>query len=88
MSGQFVLKKISEINLEDSFFDSLKKDYPQFEGWFQKKASEDRTALVFEDNIGVGAFIALKNENEEISNHVPVCAYAYLCCRLQHIKRG
>ena len=66
MSGQFVLKKFSEINLEDSFFDSLKKDYPQFEGWFQKKASEDRTALVFEDNIGVGAFIALKNENEEI----------------------
>lgn len=67
MAGQFVLKKFSEIDLDDAFFDSLKRDYPKFESWFQKKASENRTALVYEDEIGVGAFVALKNENEEIS---------------------
>lgn len=28
MAGKFYLRKFSEINLDDSFFDTLKKDYP------------------------------------------------------------
>lgn len=72
MAGKFLLKKFSDINLEDEFFDSLKIDYPGtdsslgFEQWFINKAKEGRTALVFEDKLGVGAFIALKYEKEEI----------------------
>lgn len=43
MAGKFYLRKFSEINLDDSFFDTLKKDYPgsasspSFSTWFDKK---------------------------------------------------
>lgn len=72
MAGKFLLKKFADINLEDLFFESLKKDYPGtasstgFIDWFKKKADTGATALVFEDEIGVGAFVVLKEEKEEI----------------------
>ena len=72
MAGKFYLRKFSEINLDDSFFDTLKKDYPDsasspsFSTWFDKKAQEGRTALVFYDEQGLGAFVCIKNENEPI----------------------
>lgn len=72
MAGKFYLRKFSEINLDDSFFDTLKKDYPgsasspSFSTWFDKKAQEGRTALVFYDEQGLGAFVCIKNENEPI----------------------
>lgn len=73
MAGKFARKHFSEIDLNDPFFDSLKKDYPgnsnstSFAQWFQKKAHENKTALVFEDDQGIGAFICIKpSENEEI----------------------
>lgn len=72
MAGKFILKRFSEINLNDTFFDSLKNDYPGtdnstgFVDWFQKKAIDGATALIFEDEIGVGAFVVLKDEEEEI----------------------
>lgn len=72
MAGKFYLRKFSEINLDDSFFDTLKKDYPgsasspSFSTWFDKKAQEGRTALVFYDEQGMGAFVCIKNENEPI----------------------
>ena len=70
MAGKFVFKKFADIDILDPFFDSLKKDYPGndnstgFSEWFKAKA--DRTALVFEDEEGIAAFIALKKEDEEI----------------------
>lgn len=72
MAGRFLLKKFADIDLNDSFFDSLKADYPGttnstgFIDWFNKKAANGNTALVFEDDIGIGAFVALKLENEQI----------------------
>lgn len=72
MAGRFLLKKFANIDLDDSFFDSLKTDYPGNENstgfveWFEKKAKVGATALVFEDEKGVGAFVVLKEENEEI----------------------
>ena len=47
MAGKFERKRFSEIDLNDSFFDSLKADYPGtssstgFEQWFTKKAAEE-----------------------------------------------
>lgn len=73
MAGKFLLKKFSDIDLYDPFFDSLKADYPGTEhstgfiDWFNKKSNAGSTALVFEDELGVCAFIALKEENETIS---------------------
>lgn len=81
MAGKFSLRKFSDINLADRFFDSLKADYPGtdsspgFVTWFNKKAGEGRTALVFDDEEGLGAFISLKAEIEEIelqSGNLPV----------------
>ena len=67
MAGRFILKEFSEIDLEDVFFYSLKRDYEGFVGWYNKKASEGSTALVYEDEKGVAAFLALKNDEcEEI----------------------
>ncbi len=73
MRGKFELRKFADVNLNDSFFDSLKEDYPAdkvnigFENWFKKKASLGATALVFSDNEGLGAFICLKEETEPIN---------------------
>ncbi len=68
MAGKFEHKPFSRIDLSDPFFDSLKKDYPGFDtDWFPKAIKQNREALVFSDENGLGAFIALKPENEEIS---------------------
>ncbi len=66
MAGRFYLKKFSEIDLDDAFFDLLKDSYPGFADWFNRTAEAGATALVFEDEIGMGAFVALKDEEEEI----------------------
>lgn len=67
MAGKFERKTFSEINVNDPFFDSLKVDYPEFATtWFPKCIQENRSALVFSDTVGLGAFIALKRENEPI----------------------
>lgn len=72
MAGKFEFRHFSNIDLNDTFFDSLKKDYPGtasstgFVEWFQKKASENKQALVFSDEKGLGAFICLKRESEAI----------------------
>lgn len=73
MAGKFSRKSFADINLDDMFFDSLKKDYPGnefscgFIEWFHNKAAEGKKALVFEDEDGVGAFVNLKpGEVEEI----------------------
>ena len=60
------LKWISfgDIDVTDSFFDSLKEDYPEFEGWYESK--KDKNALTFFDNNGLHAFMYLKREDEEI----------------------
>ena len=73
MAGKFERKSFADINLDDPFFDSLKADYPGsanstgFVEWFQRKARENKKALVYEDEIGVAAFICLKPEAETIS---------------------
>ena len=72
MSGIFSLRKFSDIELEDPIFDSLKNDYQgsvkstEFNTWFINKAREGRTALVFDDDEGLGAFIAIKPEIESV----------------------
>lgn len=71
MAGKFYLKKFCEIDLNDPFFDTLKRDYPgtdsvpSFSDWFSRNATH-RSALIFHDEIGLGAFIAIKPEDETI----------------------
>ena len=44
------IKAFSELDLNDSFFDTLKGDYPEFAEWFNRKASEGESAYVFFDS--------------------------------------
>ena len=65
--GRFEIKPFKDIDLKDSFFDDLKRDYAEFEAvWFPKCIAQGREALVFSDEQGLGAFIALKEEYEEL----------------------
>jgi hypothetical protein len=72
MAGKFQLSKFSSIDINDPFFDSLKRDYPEdsqnigFVRWFAKKSNEESTALVFHDESGLGAFVCLKDEDEPL----------------------
>ena len=63
MAGKFSWKKFKDIDLNDSFFDTLKIDYTEFPVWFARKQREEKSALVYIDEVGVGAFLYLKKEN-------------------------
>ena len=66
-------KTFSEIDLNDSFFQSLKDDYPGFENWFNRKWDQD--AFVQYDNNKVIGFLYLKVENDEVDDVTPhICA--------------
>ena len=66
MGGKFQWKKFEDINIEDPFFDSLKNDYEEFTEWFERKAEQNEETLVYQDELGIGAFLYLKDEQEEI----------------------
>lgn len=66
MAGKFQWYQFSDIDLNDSFFDSLKEDYEEFPQWFEKKSKAEEEALVFFDEEGIGSFVYLKEENEPI----------------------
>lgn len=51
------------IDLNDSFFDSLKEDYSEFEKWFNKKSQE--IAYICRSGTKILAFLYLKIENEQ-----------------------
>lgn len=65
MTGKFQWRKLSECNLMDEFFNSLRTDYPQFNSWFETKSKEGKEAFIFTDDIGIGAFICLKPDDNE-----------------------
>ena len=56
------LKKFEDINLSDTFFDTLREDYggQKFDQWFKGKGKE--SAYVFEDKNGIQGFLYLKIE--------------------------
>jgi len=58
------LVKIGSIDVNSSFFDSLREDYngAAFNAWFQRKSEE--SAYVFENNSGIQGFLYLKTEDE------------------------
>lgn len=58
------------INLDDPFFDSLKKDYIEFEQWFNKK-SKNKAFYFKDDNGDIQAFLYLKTEEEALDDIEP-----------------
>lgn len=69
------LRRFSEIDLADGFFDSLKAAYPEFEAWFAKKAAAGEQAYVFHNHSGaVKDFLYLKIETDALTDVEPVLA--------------
>lgn len=72
MNETITLKRFADIDLNDTFFDSLKKDYPSFEAWFEKKSKDNSEAYVQYTNNNIQAFLYLKNESgEELTDVTP-----------------
>ncbi|RDU74580.1 hypothetical protein CQA57_00590 [Helicobacter anseris] len=64
-------KKFADINLRDSFFDSLREDYPEFDTWYQKKAKAEESAYVLYEENKLVCFVYLKIENSLDTNIIP-----------------
>jgi len=59
-------KKVYELDLNDPFFDDIKRDYPEFPEWFGKISREHRDCLVYEEKGKIRGLLILKEEEEEI----------------------
>lgn len=66
--------KFGRINLNDSFFDSLKEDYQGFDKWFIKKYDDEAYITINSNNGMLLSFLYLKieDQNENYSNIRPV----------------
>lgn len=53
-----------DIDLDNEFFSSLKKDYSEFNSWFVKKATEGQHAFTLHEDTQLMAFLYLKIEDE------------------------
>lgn len=56
---------IGNLPMGDPFFDSLKSDYPGFEEWLKRKASESAYVSFDPSRFNIEAFLYLKIENED-----------------------
>lgn len=60
------------INLNDSFFDSFKEDYAEFEDWFNSKADKECYVCLIEGEVKAFLFLKIENEAENYSNITPL----------------
>ena len=58
-------KSLKEIEYHDSFFDSLREDYYNFNDWYKLKMNNDYKAYVTYNNKKLSSFLLLKIENKE-----------------------
>ncbi len=68
------VKKVdfAEVDVKDTFFDTFREDYIEFDEWFNSK-SEDPCYVCYSDgNLTAFLFVKIENENENYSNINPV----------------
>lgn len=66
-------KPIYNLDPNDPFFDSLKKEYTEFDDWFQKIKREGRNCLVnYREDGRIGALLIYKLEDEPIDASPPI----------------
>lgn len=65
---------VFSLNLDEPFFDSLKKDYgeKEFVQWWERISQEGRKAWVYNTEKGLGAILIYKYENESIPSTPPL----------------
>lgn len=73
MLHNIVHKTFAEIDLQDDFFQSLRDDYPNFDGWFRRKSNQG--AFVQYENDKIIGFLYLKVEEQLVDDVEPnICA--------------
>lgn len=65
-------KYFGDINLRDSFFDSFREDYKNFDKWFIKKSDEIAYVTINKGNILSFLFLKVENKDENYSDISPV----------------
>ncbi len=65
-------KMFGEINLNDSFFDSFKEDYKEFDKWFLKKSDEIAYVTIDKGNILSFLYLKVESKDENYSDISPV----------------
>jgi hypothetical protein len=66
------MRAFKDIDLNDSFFDSLKADYKEFPYWFAKKSAGGDDAYIFLNDTGsLDGFLYLKVEDGALDDVVP-----------------
>lgn len=53
-----------KIDLQDSFFDSFRQDYPEFDKWFNRKSEEPAYAAFYKNKLGAFLYLKVEGENE------------------------
>lgn len=67
--NNIVHKTFAEIDLQDTFFQSLRNDYPDFDNWFKRKSNQD--AFVQYENNKIIGFLYLKVEEKLVDDVMP-----------------
>lgn len=60
-----------DININDPFFDSLKKSYKEFPEWFNKKANEKAYVTFEYESYNLNGFLYLKREDGTMDDVIP-----------------
>ncbi len=68
--NNIIVKAFREIDLQDSFFQSLKEDYPGFDAWFVRK-KEQQAYVQYDDNNKLVGFLYLKEESICVEDVTP-----------------
>lgn len=66
------IKHFKDIDLNDSFFDSLRASYEGFDNWFKRKASNNEVVYTYYENLSLKDFLYLKIEEESLDDVFPV----------------
>lgn len=60
---------LHNLSLDNSIFDQLKAEYPDFSDWYKAKSTAGQKAWVFlREDKSIGAFLMLKEENEAVES--------------------
>src|SRR6185369_15365819 len=60
-----------EVNLADSFFDSFREDYAEFDKWFSKKSDEISYVCYQNDILSAFLFVKVEDTEENYSDIIP-----------------
>lgn len=66
------VQQFSDIDLQETFFDSLRESYPEFDEWYKKKADAGATAYCYYVNGELKDFLYMKIEEEKLTDITPV----------------